>query len=206
MVFKSNDKLFEHSRLLETCQVRNFERPEGLTERLEVNLKKRRKTTFSEEEKWIALFKMLFPGVDEGSIPSPYYGKKYPQWEEQAALGRHSSRYDQYIERELPAILQRRLEYAVAGLVGPLESQLRSQLQDIVRESQAEALHSYRITNPPRPAPIPPSPKRSFESFGSSTSSPSSPVEIDWSAFIVPSPRMEHRYVNPQDIERGRRQ
>ena len=132
------------------------------------------------------------------------YGNRYSPWEEHADLER--SRYERYIERELPAILQRRLEYAVAGLVGPLESQVRSQLQNIVKESQAEALRSYRISNPPQHAPMPPSPKRSIESLDSSGSSPGSPGEVDWSAFIVPSPPMEHRYVNPQHIERRRQQ
>jgi hypothetical protein len=53
------------------------------------------------------------------------------------------AQYEQYLRVELPRLVRNRLEVAVLGASEPLESQIRSQLVEIVRSCQSEAFRSY---------------------------------------------------------------
>jgi hypothetical protein len=54
---------------------------------------------------------------------------------------------------ELPRLIRNRLEVAVLGASEPLESQIRSQLVDIVRNCQSEAFRSYQSSAPRQISP-----------------------------------------------------
>lgn len=51
---------------------------------------------------------------------------------------------EMYFRRELPRVVGRRFESVLSESKNPLESQLRSQLVDIVRDAQSEIFRSYR--------------------------------------------------------------
>jgi hypothetical protein len=55
-------------------------------------------------------------------------------------------RYERYLRHELPRAVRTRLEEAVASFSDPFVRQLRSQLVDIVRDTQAQLFRDYRQT------------------------------------------------------------
>ncbi|KAK3331329.1 hypothetical protein B0H66DRAFT_469697 [Apodospora peruviana] len=199
--FETNTALEEHYRLPERCEVKTMGlQPEELTLEQEKALRKRKKFA-SEEEKWRDMYRILFPSVDDDNddddaIPSPYYDDAPVQFADEF------QRYEQYLHRELPQLVRRRLEEAVSGFTTPLENQLRSQLVDIVRNSQSELFRSYRpaaptaITGMPRGEPRESSlgslafPPPSFgiipnlESATVSTHHATSTTQLDFSALI----------------------
>ena len=71
--FPTETALEGHSRQVEPCQIRpGLDRPEGFNKDQEKRLKNRRGVAGkSEEEKWIAIFRILFPDDLENTIPSP---------------------------------------------------------------------------------------------------------------------------------------
>lgn len=70
-VFKCDTELVTHQRLPEGCEVRTVELPEGYNREQEGILRRKRKLAGSEEEKWRAMYKILFPDDDESDIPTP---------------------------------------------------------------------------------------------------------------------------------------
>jgi len=115
---------------------------EGYTKDQEKALRKRTKGVSSEEEKWREAYRILFPDDPEDSIPSPYYDDGDTSWE--SRRDDELDRYERYLRRELPRAVRARLEEAVAAFSDPFVSQLRSQLVDIVRDTQAQLFRDYR--------------------------------------------------------------
>jgi DNA-directed RNA polymerase subunit M/transcription elongation factor TFIIS len=67
-----NDKaLIDHSRQPESCALRRVEHVNGIDKVQEAQLKRRKKPTETEEQRWKAMFLILFPDDDEDAIPSP---------------------------------------------------------------------------------------------------------------------------------------
>ena len=69
--FTQEAELVAHSRLALACDVRVFESPDGFTKDQERVLRRKRKFAGSEESKWRAMYKVLFPDDDEADMPSP---------------------------------------------------------------------------------------------------------------------------------------
>jgi hypothetical protein len=57
--------------------------------------------------------------------------------------------YDRYLRLELPRRIRNQLESTILGASEPLESQLRRQLVDIVRNVQSQISREYQLLNEP---------------------------------------------------------
>ncbi|KAK4208954.1 hypothetical protein QBC37DRAFT_451480 [Rhypophila decipiens] len=108
----------------------------------------------SEEEKWIAVYRVLFLAEDPASIPSPYYelqddATSRPGDAEEDTAGQDSSeleRYESFLRRELPVQVRRELEVRINESLSPLEESFRGQLVDIVRDVQLNLYESYKAS------------------------------------------------------------
>lgn len=63
-------------------------------------------------------------------------------WE--ARRAQEFDQYERYLRRELPRLVRQRLEVAASDILGPLETELRNKLVDIVRDSQSHLFQLYR--------------------------------------------------------------
>lgn len=66
----SESELRSHQRLPEGCAVKLVDLPEGIDREQEILLRKKKKKG-SEEEKWLDVYRTLFPDEDGDLIPSP---------------------------------------------------------------------------------------------------------------------------------------
>jgi hypothetical protein len=160
--FPNDAEFVIHQRLPENCPLRQADPIDGLSKAQEQELRKRKKTTLSEEDKWKEMYRILFPDDSDEDIPSPcefllsdflilfhranavffiVYSilaiSSPPSWPDQLAA------YERYLSRELPRLIRTRLDTVFAGSAAPLEDQLRSQLVDLVRNCQSELFRSY---------------------------------------------------------------
>ncbi|KAK0614408.1 hypothetical protein B0T14DRAFT_570344 [Immersiella caudata] len=140
--FQNEAELTGHQRLAQGCEVRDVEQAEGFTKDQEKALRKRTKGLESEEEKWKETYRILFSDDPEDTIPTPYYDDGDTSWE--SRRDDEFDRYERYLRRELPRAVRTRLEEAVASFSDPFVRQLRSQLVDIVRDTQAQLFRDYR--------------------------------------------------------------
>ena len=71
LTFTQDTELVAHSRLALACDVCAFDPPSGFSKEQERILRRKRKLAGSEETKWRAMYKVLFPDDDDSDIPSP---------------------------------------------------------------------------------------------------------------------------------------
>ncbi|KAH7165762.1 hypothetical protein EDB81DRAFT_780352 [Dactylonectria macrodidyma] len=111
---KSPAGLSQHQRLLVPCQIQHQEPQEGINEEKERNLRTRKyyKGKVSDEEKWIELYKTLFP--NDGFVPLPYQS---PMSIEQVCNDHQddTSTLDRFEEYSL-AEFQKRVRFQIEGL------------------------------------------------------------------------------------------
>ncbi|KAF2489961.1 hypothetical protein BU16DRAFT_471429, partial [Lophium mytilinum] len=71
--FKSDAELYDHSRALESCKIQEKRPLDGFNRDQEMRLKSKKRSpiTVTEEDKWRAIFRILFPLDPEADIPSP---------------------------------------------------------------------------------------------------------------------------------------
>ncbi|CAJ2507069.1 Uu.00g082550.m01.CDS01 [Anthostomella pinea] len=157
--FTGNTGFPNSSRSRDPCKLLPEGPVEGIDSQQEKELKSRRKavTDKPEPEKWVDIYRILFLGVKPSLIPSPYY--EYKSMEHSHATGdQHAadccsktlSVYGQYLEKELPSCVRRKLEEddlldldsPVPGLVGVIADLIRSLQPEMLRgflESRKEA-------------------------------------------------------------------
>ncbi|KAK0733128.1 hypothetical protein B0T26DRAFT_669566 [Lasiosphaeria miniovina] len=142
MIMKSDSQLWEHQRQAEGCQVRLVDLPEGINTEQEKQLRKKKQRE-TEEDRWLEMYRILFPDEDGDLVPSPYY--------DDCGSGRDGERidelrqYERFQRRELLRIVRRLLQQEnVFDLEGPFESQLRARFEKIVRQAQREVFSLYR--------------------------------------------------------------
>ncbi|KAF2101375.1 hypothetical protein NA57DRAFT_53346 [Rhizodiscina lignyota] len=144
--FLNDKELSTHYRQLESCKIQQEHPVEGLDKAQEAQLRSRKRLIGTEEHKWKGMYSILFPDDDEDSIPSPYYGTDGDVNGQSDAL----AEYDRYMARELPRLVRTQLEATIMGLSMPLESQIQSQLVDIVRNCQKEVFKAYAANRKPQ--------------------------------------------------------
>jgi hypothetical protein len=69
--FQEENELEIHHRQPHSCELKQQEREEGINKEQEKIMRRRQKSTLSEEAKWKELFKIIFPDDDEDMMPSP---------------------------------------------------------------------------------------------------------------------------------------
>ncbi|ROV95404.1 hypothetical protein VMCG_08478 [Cytospora schulzeri] len=136
-VFPSHEGLEKHSQSQVPCQrTAGTKTLEGITSSQERQLRSRKRSDKTEEEKWRDVYRICFPlreDEDPTPIPNPYF--ELPTLAENAGPGKPSdmARYDEYITRELPKRVRRALEHRIEQELSPVEESLKRQLPDIVR-------------------------------------------------------------------------
>ncbi|KAK0642943.1 hypothetical protein B0T16DRAFT_459143 [Cercophora newfieldiana] len=183
--FQRDADLTAHQRLPQGCEVREVEQAEGYTKDQEKALRKRTKGLESEEDKWREAYRILFPDDPEDAMPTPYYDDGSVPWE--SRRDDELDRYERYLQRELPRAVRRRLEEAVASLTDPFVHQLRGQLVDIVRDTQAQLFREYRQSMQGR---APRAAEAGLETKQLETGSQGelSDIVFDLSSFMMPAP------------------
>ncbi|KAK3381147.1 hypothetical protein B0H63DRAFT_197093 [Podospora didyma] len=176
LVVDSDSQLRVHQRQEQGCDVRRIvDFPEGIDKEQEKLLRKK-KQGGTEEEKWLEMYRVLFPDEEGDLIPSPYYDEKAQDDETERMNELH--RYERFQRRELLRAVRRRLQDAVSDMAGPLEKQLRGKLIEIVRQAQYEVFRSYQANNNASvrssdiPEQQPPSSDQLFPQFTTSHSDP----------------------------------
>ncbi|XTI94758.1 hypothetical protein V2W45_1257270 [Cenococcum geophilum] len=144
LTFKSEAELKEHYRSPNTCDMRDDEPPEGFDNEQEKKLRSRKRSTHTqtEEEMWKEMYRTLFPNDDEATFPSPYYDDR-----DDVSWMRHRSdefsRYEDYLNRELPRRIRSEVELAVQKASEPLGVLIKRQLPEIVRNCQTKLFQAY---------------------------------------------------------------
>lgn len=155
----------EHLRkpLSEMCSEPQ-QRPEieGFNKKQEEKLRSKRRLNCSEEDKWKAVYHILFPQDPESDIPSPckfLYAlelifddcSRISDCENNtySPSSQDLVRYEEFGRRNLPRLVQQRLESVVESRTGGVESQLRRELVDIVRDCQEEMFDLFSQQGPP---------------------------------------------------------
>ncbi|KAI1266446.1 hypothetical protein F5Y18DRAFT_358626 [Xylariaceae sp. FL1019] len=84
--FDTRECLATHLRELEPCDLlQDYKEPAGVTPG-QLEALKRRKSGMSDEQRWIAMYKILFPDVPEDEIPTPWYERWQSPVEDAAAM------------------------------------------------------------------------------------------------------------------------
>ncbi|KAF8854835.1 hypothetical protein BDZ45DRAFT_596462, partial [Acephala macrosclerotiorum] len=133
-LFKDEHKLRDHFMAIKTCNLQPPVIVDGITCKLERQLKSRKKThsTQSQEDRWKAIYRILFPLE---VIPSPYFEPLHEDATESPGTIQLSD-YEEYSRRELPRIFQGALEEAINQETEPIAERLRNQLINMIQECQ----------------------------------------------------------------------
>ncbi|CZR68989.1 uncharacterized protein PAC_18890 [Phialocephala subalpina] len=153
-LFKDEHKLKDHFMAVKTCDLKPPITVDGITCKLERQLRSRKKThnTQTQEDRWKAIYRILFPLE---IIPSPYFE---PLHEEATGspVAIQLSDYEDYSRRELPRIFKGALEEAVNQEAEPIAERLRNQLINMIQECQERVFSTYRSRmTPSRSSPLP---------------------------------------------------
>ncbi|WQF80968.1 hypothetical protein CDEST_05982 [Colletotrichum destructivum] len=137
--FETQADLQAHARSADACEVREPEALDGITQDQEKRLRSRKKTSakeLTEADKWTQVYGILFPDVREREIPSPYYNTE----DAETNLGG----YEDYLRRELPPLVRRRLEAEVERELSFVEEGMKQKVIDIARNLQLALFKGYQ--------------------------------------------------------------
>ncbi|ROW13874.1 hypothetical protein VPNG_03638 [Cytospora leucostoma] len=147
-VFLSDDGLEKHYQAQTPCQLRaGVKTLQGITSSQERQLRSRKRSDKTEEDKWRDVYRVCFPlreNEDPIPIPSPYF--ELPTVAESGGPGDSAAmdRYDEFMSRELPRRVKKALELRIEQEFSPVEETLRRQLPDIVRSLYQTLSEDFR--------------------------------------------------------------
>ncbi|OCL14408.1 hypothetical protein AOQ84DRAFT_257243, partial [Glonium stellatum] len=146
--FNAESDLDVHLRSAPSCEIQENAPMQGMSKEQEKKLrsKKRSADVQSEEDKWKAVYRILFPDDDLLLMPSPYF-----EYDQSTGGGDEISvtefmGFEEYSRRELPQVVKIQLEKVMNKEVEPLKERLHSLLIDLVRNCQDSLLKSYHQT------------------------------------------------------------
>ncbi|KAI1506680.1 hypothetical protein F5X99DRAFT_423300 [Biscogniauxia marginata] len=127
--FKEKKDLESHLRADVRCEKVELVSVLGIDEATEAKLRMRKKygPGVSEEQRWKDIYIMLFPNASRRSVPSPYY-------ERNDAMALSSKAMLKRIKKELPALMQKRVE----SRFDQAEAELLNGFMDIARDALYE--------------------------------------------------------------------
>ncbi|UPK96912.1 hypothetical protein LCI18_007847 [Fusarium solani-melongenae] len=127
--FETRPVLDEH--LQNPCRKKPPSGSYGINRQQEKQLRSRKmyQKSLDEEEKWRAIYKIIFPG--EKNIPSPYYEPEVPEFPDI---------YQQMLIEELPEIVTRRLTALDSGLVEHIKANTMTNRQSSTGRKPNEGL------------------------------------------------------------------
>lgn len=123
---------------------------EGFDEEQEKKLKKRSQSGLTENEKWIEVYKILFPTDDHSRIPSPFYEYQLsiPSESLPSPTSDTIARFEDLCQRELPGIMRSKLELIIDEELRTTSERIKSRVPEIVRSSQEEFLQRFQRHEP----------------------------------------------------------
>ncbi|KAK2009313.1 hypothetical protein LZ32DRAFT_426215 [Colletotrichum eremochloae] len=152
----ANDRLKDsHLRASEQCEMQDqIPVAEGMDSTQEKLLRSRKRTdkNMMEVDKWNKMYMILFPDANPTCLPSPYYEYAGSGLTVDGSPETEFSRYEQFLRRELPSHVQRQLELRIEERLNPIEESLRSELVDIIRDTQIHLFNTYRSLRSSTPA------------------------------------------------------
>ncbi|KIW09128.1 hypothetical protein, variant 1 [Verruconis gallopava] len=139
-IFDTETSLTVHSKQEISCLPTVGIELEGFDKNQEKMLKAKKKLPhLSEAEKWIEIFKILFPHDDPDQIPSPYCDLTRSDFD-------HLEKFKDYVIQELPEKLQSILQCSGPDGDGPLNREDPLQrISTIVQQVAEEVLQSYSL-------------------------------------------------------------
>ncbi|KAK1984977.1 hypothetical protein LZ30DRAFT_709833 [Colletotrichum cereale] len=143
-----NDRLKNsHLRASEQCEMQDqIPAAEGMDPTQKELLRSRKRTHkyMTEADKWNEMYLILFPDANPTCLPSPYYEYLGSSLTVDGSPESEFSRYEQFLRRELPSHVQRQLELRIDERLNPIEESIRSELVDIIRDTQILLFNTYR--------------------------------------------------------------
>ncbi|KAF2647126.1 hypothetical protein K491DRAFT_615105 [Lophiostoma macrostomum CBS 122681] len=151
--FPDAARLNEHLRNADACTICEVVPNEGIDKIKEEKLKNRRAVfqAGNEEEKWRDVYLILFPEADSSKIPSPYYHDDEPT-NDDSPKAIEAERLQEYLSQTLPTIVRHELRRAIDAALAPIEENLTSRLETIVRDCQENATRTFLQNFQPYPS------------------------------------------------------
>ncbi|KAF5009863.1 hypothetical protein FDECE_3958 [Fusarium decemcellulare] len=144
--FQTEEDLVKHQRATAACQI-NHKPRDGFDLEVEGKIKGyKHKRGSSEGEKWLDIYRVLFPHDDPNSIPSPYFDEKLPSslGTKTAVAGKTSNvQYATYLREELPSIFRRLLQEMFQQEVSGLNERMQQRIVAAVDNAQHIAFHRF---------------------------------------------------------------
>ncbi|KAF4461537.1 hypothetical protein FALBO_11663 [Fusarium albosuccineum] len=144
--FQTEEDLVKHQRATAACQI-NHKPRDGFDLEVEGKIKGyKHKRGASEGEKWLDIYRVLFPHDDPNSIPSPYFDDELP-----SSLGTKTAvadktsnvQYATYLREELPSIFRRLLQEMFQQEVSGLNERMQQRIVAAVDNAQHIAFHRF---------------------------------------------------------------
>jgi hypothetical protein len=172
LIFTAETLLRDHQRATLPCPLRDGPSDEGFDAAQEKRLRSRKKEqpNMTEDDKWRKVYMILFPNDDYGKMPSPCkgtllfrmqtmelltlvdYDEDYVKTSGDTTADAELSRYEAFLQQELPSSIRRELDARVEEALDNTEVNLRSQLPYIFQDMQRRLFRAYlqfRITQQP---------------------------------------------------------
>lgn len=97
----------------------------------------------SEEDKWKAVYRILFPDDNDIEMPTPYIEYQACN-SSQSGQSSNIAHFQEFSRLELPRLVRRTLEVVVEQEAQPLEEKLKERLVDIVKECQTQLISMFQ--------------------------------------------------------------
>ncbi|KAJ3512760.1 hypothetical protein NM208_g15280 [Fusarium decemcellulare] len=144
--FQTEEDLVKHQRATAACQI-NHKPRDGFDLEMEGKIKGyKHKRGSSEGEKWLDIYKVLFPHDDPNTIPSPYFDDKIPSsLGTKAAVADKTSnvQYATYLREELPSIFRQLLQEMFQQEVSGLNERMQQRIVAAVDNAQHIAFDRF---------------------------------------------------------------
>ncbi|KAK8086565.1 hypothetical protein PG994_001539 [Apiospora phragmitis] len=173
-----------HLRSDDPCRKKDIAAAQGIDEQQEKKLRERKRvgSAVTDEQRWRDIYMILFPEANKNNLPSSYYD--VTDAEEYAKTTEHFMKYKKRIEKELPALIRKKVEQKFAH-VG---QELFANFDDFVRDGIHDIFSCPTPKSAPgsprscrqSPAPEMPLPKNAAEDLGFEFSSEA----LDLSAYF----------------------
>ncbi|KAI0847623.1 hypothetical protein F5Y00DRAFT_113196 [Daldinia vernicosa] len=152
VAFDSDISLEKHTRQDLPCELTPKQLREGIDPTTEKLLRIRNKefNSKTEEDKWRHVYTVLFPADDPVDLPSPYYGNYLERGsvESSPELRPTARSYDEFLQRELfrriYRVLENKIDEALDSAERDVADALKSQLEGIIRDVQAELYGEFQ--------------------------------------------------------------
>ncbi|CZR70255.1 uncharacterized protein PAC_20156 [Phialocephala subalpina] len=169
LYFQSDEYLKIHLKAETICPIRPEPHIESVTPDMITRLRCRRNMPEAEEERWKAMYQILFPDTKDEDVPSPLFEKVADSLAQRQTNDSTDLTIEETMRQQVPQFVIRRLEVEVRGMglddgtsllddQGHLQERLSTLITRLIHEAQDEASASYlqrTLTSIPAPSQFP---------------------------------------------------